>query len=56
MALMQHHLSSRHFDAISQTRPWFAKRPKSRDFLIELSMVFWHGGSCSCFVLKISGA
>ncbi len=49
LALMQHHLSSRHSDAISQTHPWFAKPSKIRDFLIEPSMASWHGASCFCF-------
>src|SRR5215469_15816500 len=56
MALMPHHLSSKHSDAISQTHPLLAKRSKIPIFLIELSMVSWHGDSCFCFRPRISGA
>jgi 2-polyprenyl-3-methyl-5-hydroxy-6-metoxy-1,4-benzoquinol methylase len=38
------------------THPWLANPFRSRDFLIELSMLSWRGGSCSCFLLKINSA
>src|SRR6202045_1151712 len=36
--------------------PVVAKPSKIRNCLIELSMVPWHGDSCSCFRPRISGA
>jgi|GEM_PF-2519630 len=56
LALMQHHLSFRLSSVISRTHPSFARRCRIRDSSIALSMVPWHGDSCSCFPPKTSAA
>lgn len=56
LALMQHHPSFKLSSVISRTHPSFARRCRIRDSSIALSMVSWHGDSCSCFPPKTSAA